>query len=199
MQKELDWYNLLGKSLEFKELANLINIDNKEYEMKEFKVENNVFKYYNFYQDGITLEYKDNVFTTAYLYGKHDKKFKNYTGILPYYLNFDLDNSQIVGFFGEPNKKNGGHTVPINIQYEQLGLDFTFVSPIWDLIPNYISFISLYEKNTDPNNIICNLCRKKAESCCGQCRITYYCSVNCQKNHWKVHKSYCQKYYTTKN
>jgi len=30
---------------------------------------------------------------------------------------------------------------------------------------------------------------------CGQCRITYYCSQKCQKNHWKNgHKNDCQEY-----
>ncbi len=136
---------------------------------------------------------------TIFLYGKHDKKYKKFEGSLPYHFSFDMDNSHIVGFLGEPNKKNGGHTVPINIQYEYLGIDFTFVSPVWELVPNYISFIALFKKNTDQKNIICSLCKKNAESSCGNCRLVHYCSVNCQRNHWKLHKSFCQKYYTTKN
>ena len=30
-------------------------------------------------------------------------------------------------------------------------------------------------------------------NCCSRCKMTYYCSVRCQKNHWNIgnHKKYC--------
>eukprot|EP00123_Amoebidium_parasiticum_P006989 comp17802_c0_seq1/m.17874 comp17802_c0_seq1/g.17874 ORF comp17802_c0_seq1/g.17874 comp17802_c0_seq1/m.17874 type:complete len:341 (-) comp17802_c0_seq1:469-1491(-) len=42
----------------------------------------------------------------------------------------------------------------------------------------------------------CFTCGKSAEKdtkllACGRCRDAYYCSADCQKNHWRVHKVFC--------
>ena len=29
---------------------------------------------------------------------------------------------------------------------------------------------------------------------CGSCRLTRYCSRECQKSHWKEHKGFCEKW-----
>ncbi|KAK9820089.1 hypothetical protein WJX72_006020 [[Myrmecia] bisecta] len=28
---------------------------------------------------------------------------------------------------------------------------------------------------------------------CGRCKIVYYCSKECQKTNWKIHKIYCKR------
>ena len=41
----------------------------------------------------------------------------------------------------------------------------------------------------------CNTAKSKhSMKLCGQCRITYYCSKECQRKHWKTHKLDCQRY-----
>lgn len=41
---------------------------------------------------------------------------------------------------------------------------------------------------------VCGSCGKeKCNDCCGRCKLVYYCSVACQKNHWNIHKINCKK------
>ncbi len=44
-----------------------------------------------------------------------------------------------------------------------------------------------------PKSATCENCkgREKKMMVCGQCRQTYYCSRECQKKNWKVHKKSC--------
>lgn len=39
----------------------------------------------------------------------------------------------------------------------------------------------------------CQLCSKRASQICGRCKEVYYCSTDCQKNHWRIHKIDCKK------
>lgn len=44
------------------------------------------------------------------------------------------------------------------------------------------------------NPRVCHWCVKTFDHklrVCGRCMLTYYCSVECQKAHWKTHKNYC--------
>jgi hypothetical protein len=38
------------------------------------------------------------------------------------------------------------------------------------------------------DNRKCPVCDKEATKCCSRCKSVYYCSVEHQKQHWKVHK-----------
>lgn len=51
-----------------------------------------------------------------------------------------------------------------------------------------IEFFAEVEK---PEETLCNVCQKPAEKKCARCQLVYYCSVECQKEDWKVHKSGC--------
>ena len=42
-----------------------------------------------------------------------------------------------------------------------------------------------------------NLKRKKLSKC-SSCKIMHYCSVDCQKFDWKIHKFECQKFFKVK-
>lgn len=40
----------------------------------------------------------------------------------------------------------------------------------------------------------CNLCAKPSTSLCSACHAIYYCTRECQKTDWAVHKPFCEKY-----
>lgn len=52
--------------------------------------------------------------------------------------------------------------------------------------------LKVYSKN---NN--CINCNKKGSGNCSRCKSVNYCSKECQKEHWKVHKSNCKEFKTT--
>jgi len=39
---------------------------------------------------------------------------------------------------------------------------------------------------------ICKKCGQMARQTCSICNIAHYCSSDCQKNDWAVHKKICQ-------
>ena len=46
----------------------------------------------------------------------------------------------------------------------------------------------------------CNVLKHCTElSKCGNCNCAYYCSAECQKNHWKEHKAQCYEICPKKN
>lgn len=51
-----------------------------------------------------------------------------------------------------------------------------------------LEFFAEIEK---PDETLCNMCQKPAEKKCARCQLVYYCSVDCQKGDWKVHKMSC--------
>ncbi|CAJ1960630.1 unnamed protein product [Cylindrotheca closterium] len=44
---------------------------------------------------------------------------------------------------------------------------------------------------TDPK--ACVICAKSSNHVCGKCKVMNYCSRDCQKQHWKLHKKTCGK------
>jgi len=193
-----DWHSLFGKEFQSPEFQEIITQQpGKKFEHKVFKDPSGTHEYYFNYDLGLSLSFNNGIFSSIFIYGKFDKKFTAFTGKLPYFLNFDMNNADIVSFLGEPNKKQGGRTVPISLTYERLGIEFTFISPIWDITDNKLNFICLFPKNTskDDGVVICALCRKSASSFCSQCKTVAYCSLACQTAHWKVHKIHCNKHF----
>lgn len=57
------------------------------------------------------------------------------------------------------------------------------------------------DKAGDPKLVqVCAFCRSTAEEKgvdklrrCGRCFIPFYCSVECQRAHYKLHKPYCKQ------
>jgi hypothetical protein len=192
-----DWHSLFGKSITDPEIQSILDSQKpQKFETKSFKDNDATHEYHFSYTLGLSLSFRDSIFVSVFLYGKFDKKFKKFEGALPYHLTFDMNNVDLVSFLGEPNKKTAGRTVPITLTYERLGIEFTFMSPVWDLVDNKIGFICLFPKEkSNPENTICALCTKPASSFCAQCRLVSYCTRTCQSTHWKVHKGHCNKYF----
>jgi len=45
---------------------------------------------------------------------------------------------------------------------------------------------------SDGGNLLnCNVCNRPSGSICGVCKVTRYCSTECQRSHWQQHKKEC--------
>jgi len=60
---------------------------------------------------------------------------------------------------------------------------------------NIISMIQNFNNIVDNNKIsICNTCKKLTEcKFCSVCKLMPYCSKECQKEDWHIHKHFCEK------
>ena len=52
--------------------------------------------------------------------------------------------------------------------------------------------------NYEIDKIVCTLCHRRSEKDtkmkkCSRCLTAYYCSLDCQKTHWKEHKKVCKQ------
>jgi hypothetical protein len=71
----------------------------------------------------------------------------------------------------------------------------TFVSPLYDDHPFDQASFDAWQKtegiNQNPKN--CASCKKITENLkrCSRCRTVVYCSVECQRGHWALHKTTC--------
>ena len=43
-----------------------------------------------------------------------------------------------------------------------------------------------------------NSCGQQGTKRCSKCQTVYYCSKECQKAHWKIHKKACSEIHSTK-
>ncbi|CAD8069628.1 unnamed protein product [Paramecium primaurelia] len=168
-----------------------LKINNEQQNDKNCKLQKfpNGVTYLMNYQEGFQLEIQNNILKNVYLYGNHDKQFKPYKGVLPFGITFTMCNAHIVAKFGEPTSKQGGGPINIGISYDHIGIEITFQTKTWDQPNVAIDQIILYEP---VNQTICGICKKNGDLRCGQCKLVYYCGVDCQKTHWKQHKGFCQ-------
>ena len=49
--------------------------------------------------------------------------------------------------------------------------------------------------STAAKRCTCQVCGKDASKKCSRCSLAWYCSAECQKKHWKEHKSVCNSEY----
>ena len=42
----------------------------------------------------------------------------------------------------------------------------------------------------------CSFCQQNGRNlrCCSKCRKAFYCSIECQRNHWKIHTHFCRMF-----
>lgn len=192
----IDWYSLLEKKKDDEDIIKVLDAlkaltEGRKLESKTFKDSQGEYEYLFDYKAGFSIGFLNSKLHSVFLYGKLDKKFAEYQHKLPYKLNFGMTNAHIVAKFGEPTQKSGGRTVPITLTYERIGLEITFVSPVWELADNKIGFICIFIPKMTEDNIICAMCRNKSSTFCGGCKLVAYCGRDCQKAHWKFHKEFC--------
>lgn len=66
---------------------------------------------------------------------------------------------------------------------------FEFVNPNSDLFKYFYNLA--FDIPQAPTNY-CQVCAREASKKCSGCKKVYYCSVECQKAHWKTHKEVCK-------
>ncbi|KRX10056.1 hypothetical protein PPERSA_08459 [Pseudocohnilembus persalinus] len=186
-----DWYKLLEGKISFQKIDEIM--DKRPYEYKKFNEKDKIIEYYQFNDQGISFCFENQELNALFLYNKFDKQMKQYTGQIPYNLNMDMTNGNMVAQLGEPVKVSGGKVIPICLTYENLGLEITFMTKSWEDNTSKIYQICLFQKNVSDQFKICGLCKKQTQYKCQKCWLVYYCSKDCQKTHWKVHKNFCQK------
>lgn len=59
---------------------------------------------------------------------------------------------------------------------------FTLVKVLGDRLKEYLK----------PKIDLCSKCGKEGIHVCSRCKLTHYCSSECQKGHWKDHKLICK-------
>ena len=195
--KCINWYELFPKKLSIEDIKSVLKafgISIPVFESKSFKQNKENYEYFYNNEAGISLSFKDQLFNSVFLYGPYDKKFKSWSHKLPFSITFEMNNVDIISFFGEPTIKSGGKTIPISLSYEFLGIEITFISGSWEMLDNKINFICIFEPNNSIEMLFCAVCRKQTTSKCGQCKLIFYCGRDCQTKHWKVHKKYCENY-----
>jgi hypothetical protein len=89
-----------------------------------------------------------------------------------------------VNKFGEPEEKQGGGAIEISLIYNRLGLEFTFLTKLWNLKAGITQLVMFPPKHSDP---ICGVCRKSAFTACPRCNLIYYCSRECEEFHRDGH------------
>jgi hypothetical protein len=71
----------------------------------------------------------------------------------------------------------------------------TFISPLYDDHPNDQASFDAWQKTRGVNQKekSCESCKKISENLkrCSRCRTVVYCSVECQRGHWALHKTAC--------
>ena len=76
--------------------------------------------YHSWPNEGISLETCKGALCNIHVF-INDKRYRSFSGTLPYGLSNATTNDQLVSFLGEPSKKSGGKVVNIVLEYAHLG------------------------------------------------------------------------------
>ena len=97
--------------------------ESRSLETKDFTIKDSYSKYIYSHKLGLSFYFNDSenpdFLKEIYVYNK-DKKFSKFINnkpeeeeVLPYKICIDWKNSDFVSFFGEPDSKSGGRSIPI--------------------------------------------------------------------------------------
>ena len=174
-------------------INDLINNNNySDYKLKEFK---NI-KYFSNLNKGISLCFKNDILDSIFLYNENIDKFYKYKNKLPYSINFDMKNVDIIQLLGDTPKKGGGN-YPIFLNYPNLRIEINFIGKDWSDLNNTISFIILFNDNKN-EELYCSVCTNKImkNNNIFKCNnkkynLVNYCSEKCKNLHIKFHLKLC--------
>ena len=63
-----------------------------------------------------------------------------------------------------------------------------------NILRNHFNSAGMQNQSISYNTKSCNNCGKMENlKLCSRCRSVFYCSVDCQRSHWKQHKKTCNK------
>lgn len=79
----------------------------------------------------------------------------------------------------------------LDLRYPESEFKLSFIVPTGPLDPDTLAKLQPLQK--------CHKCGKVGKGTCGKCKIGSYCSTECQKSHWPIHKQLCKTGAVIKN
>lgn len=74
----------------------------------------------------------------------------------------------------------------------KIGNDLETTMKRINILRNHFNSIKMQNKSITYNTKSCNKCGKMINlKLCSRCRSVFYCSVDCQRSDWKLHKKNC--------
>jgi hypothetical protein len=80
---------------------------------------------------GVEFEYNQSALFTLFLY-INEKNIAKYPYFLPFGLTLEMSLVDVVFKLGEPSAKHGGKSTYIQLSYERLGLEISFLTTNWE-------------------------------------------------------------------
>ena len=143
------------------------------------------------------------VVDALFAYFNDRNRYAKFSGKLPYGLQVEMTNQDLVGFLGEPSLKSGGKLSNISLNWKHIGVEAEFLCKTWEVADAPLAWLCFYDyiqqatlDSQDSEALkpatICGVCGKKATSRCSTCKLVYYCNREHQLLHWKVHERGCK-------
>lgn len=102
-------------------------------------------EYVNYYEHGFSLLFRGGQLDSIFLYNDAVDGYKAYKGTLPYKLDMNMYNAQVVELLGEPSKKAPyNHVAPIWIEYSEQGITINFKYRSYEDTDNPITSLALF-------------------------------------------------------
>ena len=169
--------------MEFKEYLNLpfeiSALSQSDFQCKTF----NSVSFYTNSKMGYSLEINSSskpILSTIHFYGPQFSSVTYYKSDLPFNLKWVNSAEEIVCKFGEPVRKEGGKGVEIRLGYDNLGIEITLSSKIWQDSQAKIAAIALFKENSNIKGF-CSVCRADTNpgiNC--KCKNLKFCSEKCK-------------------
>eukprot|EP01135_Chromosphaera_perkinsii_P004601 Nk52_evm1s291 gene=Nk52_evmTU1s291 len=102
---------------------------------------------------GLSLCFEENRLDAIHMYNEGFDEYEQYKGALPYHLDWQDVNANVVRKFGEPSDKGGGR-IPVWISYDNKGLQVDFKSIDWNDVNNPMTCITIFDPKSQNEDVI---------------------------------------------